>query len=291
MPSSIPDGAPMLSYRHAFHAGNHADVLKHFLVVQLLRYMCQKDKPFWYIESHAGAGYYALDAGYATKLAEHQNGIDRLWGRRDLPKPLEDYVDLVRQLNPDGVLRAYPGSPHFALKLMREQDRLRLFELHSKDSHLLQDNFREAGRRVKIAASDGYAGLKALLPPPPRRALILIDPAFEEKQDYQRAIAALEDGLLRFPTGTYALWYPLLQRPEARRLPEKLKQLSAKSWLNVSLTVCAAAPDGFGMHGSGMFLINPPWVLPDMLKETLPYLAEVLGQDAAAGFSLEYEGL
>lgn len=291
MPSSTPDGATMLSYRHAFHAGNHADVLKHFLVVQLLRYMCQKDKPFWYIDSHAGAGYYALDAGYATKLAEHQNGIDRLWNRRDLPEPLEAYVELVRQMNPGGVLRAYPGSPHFALKLMREQDRLRLFELHSTDNRLLQDNFREAGRRVKIEATDGFAGLKALLPPPPRRALILIDPAYEDKRDYRRVIEALEDGLLRFPTGLYALWYPLLQTPESRRLPEKLKKLGAKRWLNLTLTVCASSPDGFGMHGSGMYLINPPWVLPEILKETLPTLAAAMGQDDAAGFSLEYGGL
>ena len=281
----------MLSYRHAFHAGNHADVLKHFLIVQLLRYLCQKDKAFWYIESHAGAGYYALDVGYATKLAEHRNGIDRLWDRHELPPALADYVELIRELNPDGVLRAYPGSPHFALKLMREQDRMRLFEMHSKDSQLLQDNFREAGRRVKIAAADGFAGLKALLPPPTRRALILIDPAYEDKGDYRRVIAALEDGLARFPTGLYALWYPLLQRPEARKLPEKLKQLGARSWLNLSLSVCAAAPDGFGMHGSGMFLINPPWVLPELLKETLPYLVAALGQDATAGFSIEYGGI
>ena len=281
----------MLSYRHAFHAGNHADVLKHFLIVQLLRYLCQKDKAFWYIESHAGAGYYALDVGYATKLAEHRNGIDRLWDRHELPPALAEYVELIRELNPDGVLRAYPGSPHFALKLMREQDRMRLFEMHSKDSQLLQDNFREAGRRVKIAAADGFAGLKALLPPPTRRALILIDPAYEDKGDYRRVIAALEDGLARFPTGLYALWYPLLQRPEARKLPEKLKQLGARSWLNLSLSVCAAAPDGFGMHGSGMFLINPPWVLPELLKETLPYLVAALGQDATAGFSIEYGGI
>ena len=283
--------APMLSYRHAYHAGNHADVLKHFLIVQLLRYMGRKDKPFWYIDSHAGAGYYALDAGYATKLAEYRNGIERLWNRRDLPEPLEDYVELVRQLNPDGVLRAYPGSPYFALKLMRDRDRLRLFELHSKDSQLLRDNFREAGRRVKIEATDGYAGLKALLPPPTRRALILVDPAYEDKGDYRRVIEALADGLSRFPAGLFALWYPLLQSPEARRLPEKLKQSGARSWLNLSLTVCAAAPDGFGMHGSGMFVVNPPWVLPDLLKETLPYLAAALGQDAAAGFSVEYGGL
>jgi len=281
----------MLSYRHAYHAGNHADVLKHFILVQLLRYLGQKDKPFWFIDTHAGAGYYALDAGRATQLAEHRTGIDRLWARPDLPEALADYVELVRQLNPDGLLRAYPGSPHFALKLTRSQDRLRLFELHSSDSRLLQDNFREAGGRVRVTAADGFTGLKALLPPPPRRALILIDPAFEDKGDYRRVIEALQDGLQRFPTGLYALWYPLLQRPEAQKLPAKLKALPAERWLNVSLTVHARSADGFGMHGSGMYLINPPWILPELLKETLPTLVAALGQDAAAGFSLEYDGL
>lgn len=281
----------MLSYRHAYHAGNHADVLKHFMLVQLLRYLAQKDKPFWVIDTHAGAGYYALDAGRATQLAEYRTGIERLWSRRDLPGPLADYVELVRQLNPDGILRAYPGSPHFALKLTRSQDRLRLFELHSSDSRLLQDNFREAGQRVLVSATDGFAGTKALLPPPPRRALILIDPAYEDKGDYRRVIEALEGGLQRFPTGIYALWYPLLQRPEAQKLPDKLRALPAERWLNVRLTVRGVNADGFGMHGSGMYLINPPWILPDLLKETLPTLVAALGQDAAAGFSLEYGGL
>jgi len=162
----------MLSYRHAFHAGNHADVLKHFVLMQLIRYLGQKDKPFWVIDTHAGAGLYALDSGYATKLAEFETGIAKLWQRNDLPAPLAEYVELVRALEPnrDGALRAYPGSPWLALQTLREQDRLRLFELHSSDSRLLQVNFRDEGRRVIIQASDGFAGLKALLPPAPRRA-------------------------------------------------------------------------------------------------------------------------
>lgn len=283
----------MLSYRHAFHAGNHADVLKHFLLVQLTGYLRQKDAPFWYIDTHAGAGLYALDAGHATKLAEHIDGIGRLWQRKDLPAPLAEYVDLVRALNPktnqnpDEQLRAYPGSPWLAWQTMREQDRLRLFEMHSSDSRLLQDNFREAGRRVAIQACDGFAGLKALLPPSPRRALVLIDPSYEIKQDYRQVVEAMNDALKRFATGVYAIWYPQLSRPEPLQLVGKLKALPAKRWLHVTLSVATPASDGFGMHGSGMFLINPPWTLHDTLQQVMPYLVEALGRDAGATFTLE----
>ena len=279
----------MLSYRHAFHAGNHADVLKHLVLLQLTRHLGQKDKPFWYIDTHAGAGAYALDAGYAQKLAEHEGGIGRLWSRDDLPAPVAGYVDLVRRFNPDGRLRKYPGSPFFALWSMREQDRLRLFELHSKDARLLKENFREAGKQVVVEASDGFAGLKALLPPPPRRAVVLVDPSYEEKQDYDRVVHALKDALTRFAGGTYAVWYPQLTRLEAHELPQRLKRLPAKNWLHAALRVREPARDGFGMHGSGMFILNPPWTLHDILAGALPYLAEALATDAGAGFTLEQQ--
>jgi len=279
----------MLSYRHAFHAGNHADVLKHLILVQLTRYMGQKDKPFWVIDTHAGAGLYALDTGYATQLKEFDGGIGKLWSRKDLPAALAEYVALVRAVNPDGALRFYPGSPWLALQTMRPQDRLRLFELHSSDSRILQDNFSDHARRVTITTADGFDALKALLPPPPRRALVLIDPSYEMRDDYQHVLAALKDALTRFATGTYAVWYPQLAKTEARQLPEKLKRLPLKSWLNISLTVHAPTSDGFGMHGSGMFIINPPWTLHKTLAEILPYLVQVLGQDAGASFVLEQE--
>ena len=280
----------MLSYRHAFHAGNHADVLKHFLVVQLIRHLCQKDAPFLVIDTHAGAGLYALDAGYAKQLAEHADGIGRLWASNDLPMALHEYVDLVRTLNTDGNLRAYPGSPWIAFQLLRPQDRLRLFELHSSDSALLQQHFRAAGKHVIVLESDGFAGLKALLPPAPRRGLILIDPSYEDKNDYQLVLHALNDGLKRFATGTYAIWYPQLQSMKSRQLPDRLKaQLvdSETKWLHVSLTVHRQAADGFGMHGSGMFLINPPWTLYATLLEVMPHLVTLLGQDGEAGYVLE----
>lgn len=277
----------MLSYRHAFHAGNHADVLKHLVLVQLTRYLGQKETPFWVIDTHAGAGAYELDAAHAQKLAEYRGGIGRLWERKDLPAVIADYMALARRFNPDGRLQKYPGSPFFALWTMREQDRLRLFELHSKDARLLLANFQEAGRQVVVESSDGFVGLKALLPPPPRRAVVLIDPSYEEKQDYDRVFHALKDALTRFPGGTYAVWYPQLTRLDARELPQRLKRLPAKAWLNVALRVREPAKDGFGMHGSGMFVLNPPWILHDALAGAMPFLADALREDAGAGFTLE----
>lgn len=277
----------MLSYRHAFHAGNHADVLKHFVLVQITQYLGQKDKPFWYIDTHAGAACYALDSAYASKLNEYENGIARLWKKNDLPAPLADYVALVQRMNPDRNLKAYPGSPYFALWTMREQDRLRLFELHSRDVQLLQENFHDAGKRVRIEASDGFAGLKALLPPPPRRAVILIDPSYENKQDYEQVFHSLKDALTRFAGGTYILWYPQLTRIDAQELPQRLKRLPAKSWLHVALRVSTPSKDGFGMHGSGLFILNPPWTLHATLQETMPYLVTALGLDNGADYTLE----
>ena len=275
----------MLSYRHAFHAGNHADVLKHFIEVQLLRYLAQKDKPFWYIDTHAGAGCYALDSGYAAQNAEYESGIARLWDRDDLPESLADYVALVKHINSDGQMKLYPGSPLVAQALLRDGDRMRLFELHPSDSEILQQNF--SGQGVLVQSADGFGALKSLLPPPPRRALVLIDPPYEDKQDYQRVVSALREGLKRFPSGVYAVWYPQLQRSDARQLPGQLKQLPVKSWLNVALSVQGLSMDGFGMHGSGMFILNPPWNLHGVLQQVMPYLVRHLGQDAHASFTLE----
>lgn len=279
----------MLSYRHAFHTGNHADVLKHLVLVEVLRYLTQKDKPFWVIDTHAGAGMYALDAGHATKLAEYRDGIGRLWERTDLPPALAGYVELVKRANPGGALRRYPGSPWLSLQLLREADRLRLFELHSTDARLLQQNFADAMRQVQVFADDGLAGLKALLPPPPRRAMVLIDPSFELASDYRAVPAALKDALTRFATGTYAVWYPQLSRHDSVTFPDKLKRLAAKphGWVHAALTVRQPTPDGFGMHGSGMFVINPPYTLAATLRQVLPLLVKLLGQDKGAKFTLE----
>ncbi|NTV95690.1 MAG: 23S rRNA (adenine(2030)-N(6))-methyltransferase RlmJ [Thiobacillus sp.] len=277
----------MLSYRHAFHAGNHADVLKHSLLVAMLRHLNGKEKPWWYVDSHAGAGIYDLNADFARKNAEFESGIGRLWVRADLPEAVADYVALVRDLNPDGRLRLYPGSPWLASRLMRTGDQLRLFELHSTDVQLLRRTFSE-NRLIKAEATDGFLGLKSVLPPQPRRGLVLIDPSYEIKDDYRRVVAALKDSLVRFATGTYAVWYPLLQRPEPAQLVDKLKRLPVDSWLHASLSVRAPAADGFGMHGSGLFIVNPPWQLAATLKTLMPWLVEALGQDAGAGHVLEH---
>ena len=279
----------MLSYRHAFHAGNHADVLKHAVLAFMLDYYNQKDKPYWYIDTHAGAGAYQLDSGYAAKNAEYAGGIARLMGRDDLPELLQHYVALVREMNQGGALRYYPGSPLVADKLLRTEDKLRLFELHPTDLQLLQQTFGRAGRRVQIQQADGFAGLKALLPPPPRRALVLIDPPYEVKDDYRHVITALKEALERFATGTYAVWYPQLQRTEIPTMLDKLKKLPAKDWLHVALDVNLPSPDGFGMHGSGLFILNPPWTLHAALQQALPWLVEVLGGEGA-NYTLERSG-
>ncbi|WP_281981441.1 23S rRNA (adenine(2030)-N(6))-methyltransferase RlmJ [Azonexus hydrophilus] len=277
----------MLSYRHAYHAGNHADVLKHLILLQIAQYMGEKPAPFWIIDTHAGAGRYALDSAHASKLAEWRDGVGRLWEASGLPPAAADYLDFVRMLNPDGQLKHYPGSPWLARQLLRESDRLRLYELHSSDGKLLQECFRGAGRQVSITEGDGFAGLKALLPPPPRRALVLIDPSYETRDDYLNVTKGLQEALKRFPTGTYALWYPMLIKPESRQLPDRLKRLGAANWLNATLEVKAAPRDGFGMYGSGMFIINPPWTLGKTLHETLPPLAALLAQGPGARYTLE----
>jgi 23S rRNA (adenine2030-N6)-methyltransferase len=279
----------MLSYRHAFHAGNHADVLKHCILVQLLRYLNQKDKPYWFVDTHAGAGRYLLDSEHATKNAEFEGGIGRLWSRNDLPPHLTDYVAQVRGMNSDGRLRHYPGSPWLAYELMRPDDRLRLFELHSTDVRLLEKTFAKAGSRVAIRQADGFQEIKSVLPPPPRRGLVLIDPAYEDKRDYLRVVATLKEALSRFATGSFAVWYPQLQRGDARELPDKLRKLAPK-WLDARLTVQAPAPDGFGMHGSGMFIVNPPWTLAAELGVVLPFLAKALAVDDHAAFELTANG-
>ena len=278
----------MLSYRHAFHAGNHADVLKHTLLLELLSYFNRKDKPWHYIDTHAGGGCYALDSEQAGKTAEHVDGVGRIWNRADLPEPLAAYRAALAQFNPHGRLLFYPGSPALAMTLARPQDRLRLFELHPADFDSLARTFASEAERVQCRKADGFGALKSLLPPPSRRAVVLIDPPYEVKDDYRHVVDCLRDAMRRFPTGTYAVWYPMLARPEARRLPERLAELGAGSWLDVRLAVRRPPREGFGMFGSGMFIVNPPWVLPERLESTMPWLVEALGGDDGAGFDLEH---
>ncbi|MDP2230188.1 23S rRNA (adenine(2030)-N(6))-methyltransferase RlmJ [Methylotenera sp.] len=276
----------MLSYRHAFHAGNHADVLKHYVLGLVLDYMNQKDKPYWYIDTHAGAGMYSLTEGYATQNAEFEQGIAKLMSANNLPKPLADFVAQIKRFNTN-TLDFYPGSPMVAQDFLRADDKMRLFELHPSDCKLLIENFKGQGKQVKIDMQDGFTGIKACLPPPPRRAAVLIDPPYEDKQDYQRVVSMINDSLTRFATGTYMVWYPLLQRPEPRDMINDLMHLNAPNWLHVEMNIHEPSAEGFGMFGSGLFVINPPWTLPNILAETMPVLTQLLALDETAHYELE----
>lgn len=276
----------MLAYRHAFHAGNHADVLKHLVLTMVLRYMNGKDKPYRFVDTHAGAGGYSLEGRYAKKKAEYVQGIGRLWERDDLPAPVEDYVARVREFNPDGGLTQYPGSPAFARLLMRPGDQQRFFELHPTDERILA-SYAQGQRGVEVHHGDGFEGLKGQLPPSTRRGVVLIDPSYELNADYARVVATLRDALQRFAEGVYLVWYPQVTKVEAAQLPRRLQALAPKGWLHARLTVQRLDNQGFGLAGSGMFVINPPYTLHDELAGVLPWLVETLGQYDGANFLLE----
>jgi 23S rRNA (adenine2030-N6)-methyltransferase len=281
----------MLSYRHAFHAGNHADVLKHVVLVETLRHLLSKATPLWYIDTHAGVGEYRLDPKPPAGQAEWLNGVARLWDDGALPAGLRPYMARVRALNPDGKLRRYPGSPRLATDLLRGEDRAWLFELQPSDFPLLERQFAPH-RNVRCAQADGFQALRGLLPPQPRRGLVFIDPSYELQSDYRRLVETLEDALRRFETGCYLIWYPIVQRAEALELPARLLRLGSPSgparWLRAELRVQAPPAGGYGLYGSGMFVINPPWTLPAMLQDLLPWLARRLALDERASHSLEY---
>ncbi|MGE0666791.1 MAG: 23S rRNA (adenine(2030)-N(6))-methyltransferase RlmJ [Sphingomonadales bacterium] len=277
----------MLSYRHGFHAGNHADVLKHGVSVFVAQYLLQKDAPVLFLDTHAGAGRYDLTSAEARKTGEYQSGIGRLLSvAADAPAMLRDYLALVRSFNPDGALATYPGSPSLILAQMREQDRALFHELHPTDEALLSELVRRR-RRAHAEKSDGLRGLIAHLPPPERRALCLIDPSYEIKTDYALVIAALAQAWKKFPAGVYVLWYPVIERPRVRAM--EVAMISAGIRKTYRMELCMA-PDTSerGMTGSGLFIVNPPYTLPEAATAALPWLAEVLGAEGptSAGWLL-----
>jgi 23S rRNA (adenine2030-N6)-methyltransferase len=297
----------MFSYRHAFHAGNHADVLKHTVLLAILRHMVEKDTAFTVFDTHAGAGLYRLDGDYAKTSAEASEGFLKLvagMGKEPLAPVIQDYVNMVASFNAtQGQWNVYPGSPFIIQQLLRGRDKLKLYELHPTDTKTLTANIAqlEAGRQVAILREDGFEGLKKFLPPPSRRALVLCDPSYEVKHDYARVQAMVSDAMQRFATGTYAVWYPIIPRPEAHDVPKKLKTLAnkaGKSWLGATLTVKSSKltqdSEGEvvrpGLPASGMFIINPPHTLKAALKEALPQLVKLLAQDQHATFTLEGAG-
>ena len=297
--------AIMFSYRHAFHAGNHADVLKHTVLIAALQHLTEKDAALTVLDTHAGAGLYRLDGDYASTSGEAMDGVARLFaaGAPALAPALQAYADMVAAFNQGNALRVYPGSPFMIQRLLRAHDKLKLFELHPTDLRALAGNVAqlEAGRQVAVLHEDGFEGIKKFLPPPARRAFVLCDPSYEIKSDYGKVLDMAADSVKRFATGTYAYWYPIIPRPEAHDLPRRLKTLATKagkSWLHVTLTVKSskitenAAGDVKrpGLPASGVFLINPPFTLKAALKAALPQMTELLAQDKHATHTLESGG-
>jgi 23S rRNA (adenine2030-N6)-methyltransferase len=275
----------MLSYRHAFHAGNFADVLKHIVLLEILVYLTQKEKPFCVIDTHAGGGKYALDGDFSLKTHEFDTGISQLWQRDDLPPSVAHYVNLQKRFNANGQFKTYAGSPLLIKQLLRAKDRLCLFELHSTEFGALKENMK-LDKRIFIEHADGLKNGLALLPPVERRGLVLIDPSYEMKSDYSDVVKTLIQMYKRFSTGTYALWYPVIERGRNQALEMAFK----KSGLtNVQLFELGINADnsGRGMNASGMIIINPPWNLIETMKSILPKLAEILGENGAGNFRIE----
>ena len=307
----------MYSYRHAFHAGSHADVLKHAVLIAILEHMTQKDAALTVVDTHAGAGLYRLDGDYAGTSGEAADGVVKLFAAlakpgksaaaiKEIAPMIQAYMELVASFNPKGTLKIYPGSPFVVQKLLRVEarDKLKLFEMHPTDSKALAANIAqlEAGRQIAGARADGFEGLKAFLPPPSRRGLVLIDPSYEIKSDYQKVATCIQDSLKRFATGTYAVWYPVIPRPEAHDLPRRLKTLAnqaGKPWVHATLAIGQdehrnqpgeTEPRGQGLTASGMFVVNPPHTLKPALAIALPQLVETLGRGRGQGHAVESGG-
>jgi len=276
----------MLAYRHAFHAGNHADVLKHLVLVQLMRHLALKDKGYRIVDTHAGAGMYALDSAQALKKGEFLQGVARLWESPQPPPLVADYLQQLKLLNPDGALRLYPGSPQLAQQLMRPQDQLRLFELHPADHQALLELLGSI-QGIELQQTDGFAALKSQLPPPTRRALVLVDPSYEGNADYDHVVDTLRDALRRFAQGIYMVWYPVVSKPGAAGMLKALKALAPKGWLHAWLRLQQTDAMGFGLAGSGVMVINPPYTLHAQLRSVLPWLVQELGQYPGALHGLE----
>jgi 23S rRNA (adenine2030-N6)-methyltransferase len=289
----------MFSYRHAFHAGSHADILKHLTLIHLVQYLQEKPVAITFVDTHAGAGIYSLQDGFSTVSKEADGGIFRLrqyvetchHANNLIPESIQEYLKCVDAENIEAQLNTYPGSPFILARLLRPQDRLKLFELHPKEIDILRHNISELkqSKQIDIYAEDSFARLKGLLPPPSRRGLVLIDPSYEDKQDYRYLELAMEEALQRFATGCYAIWYPVLPRRESAALPDHLKKIAAahkRSWLHAELRV-ENAPGERRLQASGMFIINPPWTLEKHLAQALPTLTKALGVNGGGQFLLK----
>lgn len=275
-----------MNYRHAFHAGNHADVLKHVVLLAVLDALKAKDAPFFVLDTHAGRGRYLLGGAESRKTAEADHGIVRLFDQPALPDVVERYLRAVQADNPVGALLAYPGSPLLTAQAMRGQDRLAACELQPEEAAELKSLFAR-DPRVAVHARDGYAAIRALLPPKDgttkfARGLVLIDPPYEAQDaEYPQIIASVREGLQRWPNATWAVWYPIKQRRSLLPFMRKAAALPAKSALVAELQV---RPDDspLRLNGSGMLLLNPPWRLDQALAPALPVLRQALGETGAS---------
>ncbi|MCC2609244.1 23S rRNA (adenine(2030)-N(6))-methyltransferase RlmJ [Neorhizobium petrolearium] len=272
-----------MNYRHIYHAGNFADVLKHAVLARLIRYAQKKDKAFRVLDTHAGIGLYDLSSEEAQKTGEWRDGIGRLL-EAELPanvsELLEPYLSTVRELNPDGALKLYPGSPKLARMLFRPQDRLSAMELHPEDFNRLHNLF-EGDFQVRVTELDGWLALGAHLPPKEKRGIILVDPPYEEEGEYQRLVKGLANAYKRFPGGTYCLWYPIKKGAPIKVFHEELQALDIPKMLCTELTV-RSDRETTGLTGSGLVIVNPPFTLKDELHVLLPVLKTILAQDRFA---------
>lgn len=275
----------MLSYRHAFHAGNFADVLKHVVLARVIACLLRKDAPLLYLDTHAGAGAYDLRSEPAQRTGEYREGIGRLWTRTGLSGPLREYVALVRAFNADGELFSYPGSPRIAQQLLRRQDRLELCELHPSDYSALR-NLVRGDRRAHCHAEDGFKLALAKLPPIERRGLVFIDPSYEMKEDYARVVEMLRKLYRRFATGVFTLWYPLVDRRLTDSLTTGIASSGLRDVLRLELTLETDVTKP-GMRGCGLFVVNPPWTLAAEMRPVLEELGQYLAGPRPARTAVE----
>jgi 23S rRNA (adenine2030-N6)-methyltransferase len=267
-----------MNYRHAYHAGNFADVMKHAILALVIDYLKRKEAPFLVLDTHAGIGTYDLNGIEAQKTGEWRNGIGKVLSESDFPAELTPYLECVRSLNPAGAMTRYPGSPSLAAMLTRPQDRLALVELHPADlGTLKRTTVNDA--RAGIHHMDGYEALKALLPPPERRGLVLIDPPFEVKDELERLRRGLTRALKRWPTGLFLVWYPIKAGAQIERFHADLTMLGLPPTLAAEIHL-HPQPEATGLIGSGLAIINPPWTLEKSLETLLPWLARVLAGDS-----------
>jgi 23S rRNA (adenine2030-N6)-methyltransferase len=264
----------VLSYRHLFHAGNFADVFKHALLTRLLIAISAKEKPYLYLDTHAGIGRYDLTHAWAQKAREYENGVARIWRAHDTPATLEPYVEALRSVNPDGALRFYPGSPLIAKRFMRSADRMVLTELNKTDCAVLQEVFARE-RRIAVQLMDAYQALKAYLPPPERRGLVLIDSSFDRSREFDRLLRALKDAYTLWPTGIYAVWYPLMEPAPMRDFAAGIRRSGIRKVLQLEITVRSRDESGI-IPGCGMLVVNPPWHFEDEARPLLAWLAKKL---------------